>query len=114
MCSCRLTVSLSIHENILWFTECATRLVMARKYLSDKELQEIINDPTFFDDLSTPDDHEDDDSDDEEEEIQSDDHGSKSEQEYDPVDDEGSKQLENGGRKEDSYKVRIVQHCGGK
>nr|CAI5822452.1 unnamed protein product [Callosobruchus analis] len=75
---------------------------MARKYLSDKELQEIINDPTFFDDLSTPDNPEDDDSDDEEEEIQNDDRDSKSELEYDPVDDEGSK-LESGGRKEDSY-----------
>nr|CAH7769238.1 unnamed protein product [Callosobruchus chinensis] len=27
---------------------------MAKKYLSDKELQEIINDPTFFDALPTP------------------------------------------------------------
>nr|CAI5845357.1 unnamed protein product [Callosobruchus analis] len=75
---------------------------MARKYLSDKKLQEIINDPIFFDDLSTPDNPENDDSDDEEEEIQNDDHDSKSEQEYDSVDDEGSK-LENGARKEDFY-----------
>nr|CAI5837305.1 unnamed protein product [Callosobruchus analis] len=61
-----------------------------------------MNDLTFFDDLSTPDNPEDDDSDDEEEEIQNDDHDSKSELEYDPVDDEGSK-LESGGQKEDSY-----------
>ncbi|VEN63398.1 unnamed protein product, partial [Callosobruchus maculatus] len=63
---------------------------MARKYLSDKELQEIIDDPTFFDDLPTPDNPEDDDSDEEEEQIQNDDHDSTSEQEYDPVDDEES------------------------
>ncbi|VEN41389.1 unnamed protein product, partial [Callosobruchus maculatus] len=55
LCCCRLTFSLLIHENILRFTECATRLVIARKYLSDKELQEVIDDPTFFDDLPTPD-----------------------------------------------------------
>nr|CAI5840938.1 unnamed protein product [Callosobruchus analis] len=35
--------------------ECATHLIMARRYLSNKELQEIANDPTFFDDLPTPD-----------------------------------------------------------
>nr|CAH7748120.1 unnamed protein product [Callosobruchus chinensis] len=61
---------------------------MAKKYLSDKELQEIINDPTSFDDLPTPDNPEDDDSDEKEEQIQSDDHDSE---------------LENSGQEEDSY-----------
>nr|CAI5839891.1 unnamed protein product [Callosobruchus analis] len=62
---------------------------MARKYLSNMELQEIINDPTFFDDLPTPDNPEDDDLDEGEEQIQNDDH-STSEREYDLVDDEES------------------------
>nr|CAI5859540.1 unnamed protein product [Callosobruchus analis] len=64
-----------IYENILRSTECATRLVMARKYLS--------NDPILFDDLPTPDYPEDDDLDEGEEQIQNDDHDSTSEQEYD-------------------------------
>nr|CAI5851330.1 unnamed protein product [Callosobruchus analis] len=63
---------------------------MARKYLSNKDLQELINDPTFFYDLPTPDSPEDDDLDEGEEKIQNDDHDSISEQEYDPVDDEES------------------------
>nr|CAI5855646.1 unnamed protein product [Callosobruchus analis] len=63
---------------------------MAGQYLSNKELQEIINAPTFFDDLPTPDSPEDDDLDEGEEQIQNDDHDSTSEQEYDPVDDEES------------------------
>nr|CAH7769239.1 unnamed protein product [Callosobruchus chinensis] len=75
---------------------------MAKKYLSDKELQEIINDPTFFDALPTPNNPEDDDSDEEEKQIQNDDHDNTSEQGYDPANDEKS-ELENSGREEGSY-----------
>ncbi|KAK9871799.1 hypothetical protein WA026_014254 [Henosepilachna vigintioctopunctata] len=68
-----------------WRTKCYTRSVMARRYLSDKELEIILNEgPDILADV--PDNPLDDDSEEDMEHLEYQDHNSASEDEYVPED----------------------------